>query len=75
MKAQAAQADEQRKAKLNARVAKLQADIAAEQQRIDQMEQADDAAWDVMAKGINDAIDAYWAAIDEAANEIEAKHN
>jgi hypothetical protein len=52
----------------------LQADIAAEQQRIEQMEQADDAAWDEMAKGINDAINGYWAAIDEAANEIESKH-
>lgn len=65
-----AQADEA----LNARVAKLQADIAAEQQRIDRMERADDAAWAEMAKGINDAINAYWAAIDEAVNEIESKH-
>lgn len=63
------------KADLDQRVAKLQADIAAERQRIDQMEKADDAAWDVMAKGINDAINGYWAAIDEAANEIESKHN
>lgn len=75
LKTQAAQADEQRKANLNARVAKLQATIAAEQQRIDQMERANDAAWNEMAKSINGAMNAYWAAIDEAANEIESKHN
>ena len=75
LKAQAAQADEQRKAKLNAHVAKLQADIAAEQQRIEQIDREEEAAWAVMATGINDAIDAYWAALDEAAHEIEAKHN
>lgn len=74
LRARAAQADEERKAQLNARVAKLQADIAAEQQRIEQMEHAEDVAWEVMAKGINDAIDAYWTTIDEATNEIE-KHN
>jgi uncharacterized membrane protein len=73
LKAQADQAQEQARETLNTRVAKLQADIEAERQRIDQMEKADDAAWDEMAKSINDAIDAYWAAIDEAANEIEAK--
>lgn len=75
LKTHAAQAQEQAKADLDQRVAKLQADIAAEQQRIDQMEKADDAAWAEMAKGINEAINGYWAAIDEAANEIKAKHN
>jgi uncharacterized membrane protein len=75
LKAQAAQAQGQAKDKLNARVAKLQADLAAERQRLDQLDQADDAAWDMMAKGINDSINAYWAAINEAANEIEAKHD
>jgi uncharacterized membrane protein len=75
LKTHAAQAQGRAKADLDQRVAKLQADIASERQRIDQMEKADDAAWDVMAKGINDAINGYWAAIDEAANEIESKHN
>ena len=75
LKTQAAQAQGQAKDKLDQRVAKLQANIAAEQQRIDQMEQADEAAWEELAKGINDAINGYWAAIEEAANEIEAKHN
>lgn len=74
LKAQADDAVGKAKDALDARVAKLQADIAAEQQRIDQMEQADDAAWAEMAKGINDAINGYWTAIAEAANEIESKH-
>ncbi len=75
LKTQAAQAQGQAKEKLDQRVAKLQADLAAQRQRIEEMEKADDEAWDMMAKGINDAINAYWAAIDEAANEIESKHN
>jgi uncharacterized membrane protein len=65
LKTQADHAQEQARDNLNARIAKLQADIAAEQQRIDRMEQADDAAWNEMAKNINDAINGYWAAIDE----------
>lgn len=75
LKTQAAQAQGQAKDKLNQHVTKLQADIAAERQRIDQMEKADDAAWDVMAKTIDEAITGYWTALDEAENEIEAKHN
>ena len=76
LKAQAAQARGQAKAKLDQRVAKLQADIAAEQQRIDQMDEAEDAAWDAMAKSHQRRRSAqYWAAIDEAEHEIEAKHD
>lgn len=75
LKTRAVQAQGQAKADLDQRVARLQADIEAEQQRIDQMEKADDEAWDVMVKGINDAINGYWAAIDEAANEIKTKRN
>jgi uncharacterized membrane protein len=75
LKVQAAQAQGQAQDKLNARVAKLQADIAAEGQRLDQLEKADDAAWDGMAKTIDEAITGYWAALDEAENEFEAKHN
>jgi uncharacterized membrane protein len=75
LRTQAAEAEEQAKADLNQRIAKLQADIAAERQRIEQMEKAEDEAWNVMAKSINDAINAYWAAIDEATHEIKSKHN
>jgi uncharacterized membrane protein len=77
LKMQVANARDEVKDKHNQRIAKLQADIAAVQRRIEQMEQADDAAWEVMAKTINDAIAGYWDALDQAEKEIrsESKHD
>jgi uncharacterized membrane protein len=71
LKAQAATAKGQAKDKLNQRVAKLQADAAAEQKRLDQLDKAEGAAWDLMVKSISDAFDAYDASVYEAELEYE----
>ena len=71
MKAQAAEADEQRKAKLNERITQLQADIAAAQQRFDDWEAAGDAAWDAHEKLMDEAIASYWHTFDEIENDYE----
>jgi uncharacterized membrane protein len=75
LKAQADHAQGQAKDKLNQRIAKLQADVAVEEQRLDQMQQADDAAWDAMAASIDTAIDNYWAALDEAEELYESEYD
>jgi len=71
LKAQAATAKGQAKDKLNQRVAKLQADAAAEQKRIDQLDKAEGEAWDLMVNGIGNAFDAYDASVNEAELEYE----
>jgi uncharacterized membrane protein len=71
LKAQAATAKGQAKDKLNQRVAKLQADAAAEQKRLDQLDKAQGEAWDLMVRSIEDAFDTYDASVYEAELEYE----
>jgi uncharacterized membrane protein len=73
LKAQAARAQGQAKDKLNQRVAKLQADWAAEQKRLDQLDQAEGEAWDQMAKSIDDAFNSYEASIGAAETDYVKK--
>jgi uncharacterized membrane protein len=60
LKTQAAQAQGQAKDKLNQHVAKLQAGLAAAQQRFDEWEAEGDAAWEMHEKLIDEAIASYW---------------
>ncbi len=73
LKAQAAKAQGEAKTKLDQRVAKLQADWAAEQKRLDQLDKAEGEAWDQMVKSMEDAFDTYDASIDEAETEYAKK--
>ncbi len=73
LKAQAAKAEGQVKAEISQRVAKLQADWDAEQKRIDQLDEAQDAAFDQMVKSIDESFAKYSAAVHEAETKY-AKH-
>ena len=66
LKAHADKAQGQVKADLNQRVTKLQAEWDADQQRIDQLDKAEGAAYDEMAKSIDEAVTKYSAAVHEA---------
>jgi uncharacterized membrane protein len=73
LKAQAAQAEGQVKAEITQRVAKLQAGWDAEQKRIDQIDAAEEVAFDQMVKSIDDSFAKYSAAVNEAETKY-AKH-
>ena len=72
VKAQAAKAQGQAKEELNQRVAKLEANWAAEQKRMEALDSAYGAAWDQMVKGMEEALDTFEDSVREA--ETETKH-
>jgi uncharacterized membrane protein len=69
LKAQAARAQGEAKEKLNQRVAKMQADWAAEQKRVDELDKAYSAAWDKMLRTVYGATDTFDASVREAEAE------
>lgn len=73
LKAQAVKAEGQVKTEISQRVAKLQADWDAEQKRIEQIDAAEDAAFDQMVKSIDESFAKYIAAVNEAETKY-AKH-
>jgi uncharacterized membrane protein len=74
LKAQAAKAEGQVKADINARVAEFQADWQEEQKQIEQLDAAEDAAFDQMVKSIDEAFAKYGTALNEAETKY-AKHS
>jgi uncharacterized membrane protein len=73
LKSRAVQAQGQAKEKLDQRVAKLQADLAAERKRLDALDKANDAAWDQMVKSIDQAFDTFDASMREAETESKSE--
>ena len=57
------------KAKWDARIAELNAQRDAEQQRLEQLDQAQGEAWDVMNKKVRKALNSYQAAVRKAEAE------
>ena len=66
LKVQAANAEGQVKTEISQRAAEFQADWQAEQKQIEQLDAAEDAAFDQMVKGIDEAFNAYSTAVQEA---------
>jgi uncharacterized membrane protein len=56
--------------KWNARLAQLEAERQAEEQRLAQLDQAEDAAWAEMSKSVRQAVDAYEAKVRQAEAEF-----
>jgi uncharacterized membrane protein len=71
LNAKAAKAQGEAKQKLDQRIATLRAQREAQKKRIEQIDLADDAAWDQMVKSIDAAIDTYDAAVRAAETEPE----
>jgi hypothetical protein len=71
LKTQAANARGEAQAKLNQRVAELQAEWEAEDKRLNQLDEAYGEAWDTMVKSVGEAIDTYDASVHEAELEFE----
>ena len=69
LKAQASKAQGQAKDKLNQRIAKLQADWAEEDRRLDELDKTEGEAWTKLVKSLDDSFNAYDTSIYEAENE------
>jgi chromosome segregation ATPase len=69
LKAKAATAHGEKKAKLDARIADLQAQQAVEQERLAQLDKAQGEAWEVMSKRVRKAITSYQTAVRKAETE------
>ena len=69
LQAKAATAHSEKKSKLDARIAELHAQQEAEQQRLEQLDNAQGEAWDLMNKRIRKAMTSYQAAVRKAENE------
>ena len=69
LQAKAATAHSEKKSKLDARIAELHAQEEAERQHLEQLDEAQGKAWDVMSKRIRKAITSYHDAVRKAENE------
>jgi hypothetical protein len=69
LQSKAATARSATKAKWDPRIAELNAQRDAEQQRLEQLDQAQGEAWDVMSKKVRKALNSYQAAVRKAEAE------
>ena len=70
LKAELNTASSEMRAKWEARVAKLEADRAAEKRLLEQLDKAEFAAWDAMSQGAKQAFDTYRDAVRKAENDF-----